>query len=162
MRFAASPGMDNTSTIPKASVSPRNSSFRRKATAREVMTVDPETVSADASLFTAASIMAELGVRHLPVVDAEGRLVGIISDRDVRTALGDPLELLRGRDDSELTVGSVMSTEPLSETLTTPIGDLAGLLADERIGAIPIVDDDSHPIGIVSYVDVLSWYAKSR
>src|SRR4051812_15193926 len=132
----------------------------RSATARDVMTADPETTTADVSLFDAASKLAGLGVRHLPVVDDRGCLIGILSDRDVRTAIGDPLEALRGREDLDITVGDAMKEDPVRERMTASITQLATLLSDERIGAIPIVDEGDHPIGIVSYVDLLAHFAK--
>lgn len=153
--------MDKQTTTSKASEKPRRT-VARKGTARDVMTVDPETISAESSLYDAASVMAELGVRHLPVTDAAGRLIGMLSDRDVRTTLGDPMEALRGREDSDVTVADAMRADPLSESLETSVDALATILADEKIGAIPIVDEGDRPVGIVSYVDLLSWYAKNR
>lgn len=153
--------MNKLTTTTKAPEKPRRT-VARKGTARDVMTVDPETVSAESSLYDAASVMAELGVRHLPVTDATGRLIGMLSDRDVRTTLGDPMEALRGREDSDVTVADAMRADPLSESLETSVDALAMILADEKIGAIPIVDEGDRPVGIVSYVDLLSWYAKNR
>lgn len=153
--------MDKQTTTSKASEKPRRT-VARKGTARDVMTVDPETISAESSLYDAASVMAELGVRHLPVTDAAGRLIGMLSDRDVRTTLGEPMEALRGREDSDVTVSDAMRADPLSESLETSVDALAMILADEKIGAIPIVDEGDRPVGIVSYVDLLSWYAKNR
>lgn len=161
MGLAVLNGMEKLTNTIKASEKPRRT-VARKGTARDVMTVDPETVSAESSLYDAASVMAELGVRHLPVTDAAGRLIGMLSDRDVRTTLGDPMEALRGREDSDVTVADAMRPDPLSESLEASVDALATILADEKIGAIPIVDEGDRPVGIVSYVDLLSWYAKNR
>ena len=57
------------------------------------------TVHPGEPLLEAVALMAQHGFRHVPVTGAEGQLVGMISDRDVRTAIGDPAEALR----SELT-----------------------------------------------------------
>lgn len=131
-------------------------------TARSVMTADPETILEQASIREAAALMAELGVRHLPVVDARGKLTGMLSDRDVRTTVGDPTEALRGGGKSweENTVGDVMAADPIRVELDTPISEIAALLADEKIGAIPVVDDGENPVGIVSYVDLIHYLAK--
>ncbi|HVO29092.1 MAG TPA: CBS domain-containing protein [bacterium] len=132
-------------------------------TARDVMTADPETTIPEARLVDAAATMAELGVRHLPVIDADtGKLVGILSDRDVRTLVGDPREALESAERSELTVRDAMREDAVAEGLTTPISEIAGLLADERIGAVPIVDEQDHPVGIVSYVDLLGFLARQE
>lgn len=132
------------------------------ATARTLMTADPETISAQSHLLEAVSRMAELDLRHLPVVDSSGKLVGMISDRDVRTAIGSPAEALRSRgfEDSEgLTVASVMAEDPLCVELDTPVREIATLIATEKIGAVPVVDENENVVGIVSYVDLLTWYA---
>ena len=57
-----------------------------KTMVRDVMTRRPITVDPDAPLATAAAVMREKAIRHLPVVDDAGRLVGIITDRDLRSA----------------------------------------------------------------------------
>lgn len=139
---------------------PRNSV--RPALARSVMTPDPETVHEEASLFEAAARMTELGVRHLPVVDERGALVGMLSDRDLRTSIGDPVEALRGRrDESESRVSDVMTRDPLRVELGTSIAEIAAMLTDDRIGAVPVVDEGDRPVGIISYVDLLRFLAKS-
>lgn len=139
---------------------PRNSV--RPALARSIMTPDPETILEEASLFEAAAKMAELGVRHLPVVDECGTLVGMLSDRDLRTSIGDPVEALRGRrDESESRVSDVMAHDPLRVGLGTSIAEIAAMLTDDRIGAVPIVDEGERPVGIISYVDLLRFLAKS-
>lgn len=130
------------------------------AVASTVMTADPETVSEESSIFEAAALMAELGVRHLPVVNENGALAGMLSDRDIRSSIGDPVEALRGRrDESESRVADVMTPNPLRASLDTPIVEVADMLTDERIGAVPVVDEGDHPVGIVSYVDLIRFLA---
>ena len=132
------------------------------AVASTVMTADPETVSEESSLFEAAASMAEIGVRHLPVVNENGVLVGMLSDRDIRSSIGDPVDALRGRrDESESRVSDVMTPDPLRATLDMPVAELASMLADERIGAVPVVDEGDHPVGIVSYVDLIRFLARA-
>ena len=132
-------------------------------TARLVMTPDPETVLEEASLFEAAALMAELGVRHLPVVDELGKLIGMLSDRDIRSAIGDPVEALRGRhEDSESRASDVMSPDPLRASLDTPVSEIAEMLVDERIGAVPVVDEGDRPVGIISYVDLIRFLAATK
>jgi CBS domain-containing protein len=132
------------------------------AFARSVMTADPETVIEETSLYEAAALMAELGVRHLPVVNELGVLVGMLSDRDLRTSIGDPVEALRGRrDESEACVRDVMAPDPLRVGLSTPISEIAMMLMDERIGAVPVVDEGDRPIGIVSYVDLIRFLTRN-
>ena len=99
------------------------------------------------------------GVRHLPVVDGDKRLVGILSDRDIRAAYGNTLSPQadhqpRARLDV-LSVGDVMTREPLTTTPESSIADLAHQFADRRVGAMPVLDTEERLIGMVSYVDIL-------
>lgn len=124
-----------------------------------MMTRDPIVITPDARLEQAAAQMAEASVRHLPVVDADGRLVGILSDRDLRQTLGtDTHQWYRAAVDSlSETVENVMSPEPLALPLGTGLEAALELFADEGVGAIPIVDEGERVVGMLSYVDVLTW-----
>lgn len=106
-------------------------------------------------------------VRHVPVVDDELRVVGIVSDRDVRTAVGDPrraLDLDGGRDGSiaDRFVRSVMTARPITVGPQASIGQVAEIFVDERIGAVPVVRDDDTLLGIISYVDVIGHFVGRR
>ena len=65
---------------------------------RDVMTKQPITIDPDAPLATAAAVMREREIRHLPVIDAAGRLMGIITERDVLRALAATVPAIRGAD----------------------------------------------------------------
>ena len=139
----------------------KKSAPRPAAVARTVMTADPETVGEEATLLEAASLMAQIGVRHLPVIDDSGVLTGMLSDRDLRSALGDLSEALRDNSKwGESRVVDVMTPDPLRAELDTTVAEVATMLADERIGAVPVVDEADHPVGIVSYVDLIHFLAK--
>src|SRR5439155_26702509 len=60
----------------------------------DLMTRVPLTVVGDEPLLTAVALMMNAGVRHLPVLDHDGRLIGMLSDRNVRTTIGDPQRAL--------------------------------------------------------------------
>lgn len=130
------------------------------ATVGHVMCTSPKTVLVGTSITEAISTMVENEIRHIPVVDADDRLVGILSDRDVRNAVGEPFAALRD-DGSEsiraLRVEDVMTPSPLSARDGDSLSSLAFSLIDERVGAVPVVDDDERVVGIVSYIDVLHW-----
>ena len=123
-----------------------------------VMTPAVLTASPGDMLLEAADVMASNGIRHLPVVDERGRLVGIVSERDLRTALGVPAEALEhwasalGRD---RVVRDVM-TEPAEHVRPEqPLSQVITMMVNRKLGALPVVDDEHRPIGIVSYLDVL-------
>jgi len=125
----------------------------------QMMTRSPVHVAPDDKLDRAAGEMARAGIRHLPVVDEDGHLVGILSDRDLRQTLGtDTYEWFRAAVDSlSETVDNVMSHNPIALLSGTGLEAALEIFADEGVGAIPIVDEDEHVIGMLSYVDVLAW-----
>jgi CBS domain-containing protein len=116
-------------------------------TAAAVMTSEPVFVHPDDPLDEAAERMARFDIRHLPVV-SEGEVIGMLSDRDLRIAT---------RSIAFARVRSAMTPMPTSVTPETPLDEVARALADERIGALPVVDGGKL-VGIVSHVDLLySW-----
>jgi acetoin utilization protein AcuB len=127
------------------------------ATAADAMTPWPHTIAPDAPLFAAIERMAGRHVRHLPVVDAAGGLVGVISDRDVRTAIGDPAQYLAQRSTSSAQhrVRDVMTRPASTVPFDRPLVEVARVLATDGMGAVPVVDKFGALIGIVSYVDAL-------
>ncbi len=117
-------------------------------TASDIMTAKVVTIRQTATVREALKLLAELDVRHLPVVDEHEGLVGMISDRD----------LLRLRRSSEVlgqAVSEVMSGDVLVVTPTTHVDEIIDLMTENKIGALPVVDADQQLAGIVSYVDVL-------
>ena len=128
-------------------------------TAHDLMTEDPKTVSMNATLHRAVWLLQSLDVRHLPVVDEEGTLVGMLSDRDVR-GLAFP-EVLgaeyvgRVQTALEARVSSVMSSDVISVDLEADALEIVDLMLDQKIGAVPVVDADGTLVGIVSYMDIL-------
>lgn len=117
------------------------------------------TVAAGDALLEALARMTSRGVRHLPVVDGDGRLVGIVSDRDVRAAVGSPMVALeRGAARARvraLKVADVMSRDVATVPPTATLAEVTRLLAERRVGAVPVVDVDHRLVGLLSYVDVL-------
>jgi len=116
--------------------------------AREVVVLSPETTAAEA-----LAICRERRIRHLPVLE-EGRLVGIISDRDLRSAapaLGDP-----GRAEAlgEIRISEVMTSDVVSARPDDPIEEAANAMRERRIGCLPVVEDDAL-VGIVTSSDVM-------
>ena len=115
------------------------------------------TVHPDEPILEAVARMVERQIRHLPVVDRSGRLVGILSDRDVRTAIGDPVEAL-ARESAGLEsmpVSSVMTTDVVTARPEGSLADIARRFVDDRVGAMPVVAEGGSLVGIISYLDVL-------
>jgi CBS domain-containing protein len=126
-------------------------------TATDAMTEPAVSVGPTDSLLDAAKLMVDHQVRHLPVVE-NGVVVGMLSDRDIRTVVGDPVRYVESREGDgahELNVREAMAPTAVTVRANRPLRELANELADEKIGALPIVDADGKLIGIVSYVDAL-------
>ena len=126
-------------------------------TVRDAMTEPAVSVSPTDSLLEAAKLMVDHQVRHLPVVE-NGTVVGMLSDRDLRTVAGDPVRYAESREGNgarELNVRDAMAPTALTIHANRPLRDLARELVDERVGALPVVDLDGKLLGIVSYVDAL-------
>jgi len=127
------------------------------ATAADAMTPFPLTIAADAPLAEAVALMTAHHVRHLPIVNGHSTIVGILSERDVRTAIGDPVEYLDlfNRASTRYRVRDLMTAPAASVPFDKPLRDVARSFADTHIGALPVVDKFGALIGIISYVDAL-------
>jgi acetoin utilization protein AcuB len=127
--------------------------------AAEVMTHNPVSVRPYQDFLDAVAIMVARNIRHIPVADATGRVVGMLSDRDVRTIVGDPVMLLQNAGEREeirgLPVSAAMSVDPVVARENQSLAAVVQRFLDERVGAIAIVDDEEQLVGIISYLDAL-------
>jgi acetoin utilization protein AcuB len=131
----------------------------------DLMTVNPDTVKADMPLRDVINIMKVEGCRQLPVVDAEGHVVGIVTDRDIRLAMNSPI-VLHGRwQDAELlntvTVNSCMTPNPITVTPNTPAYRAAEMLSAYKFGALPVVEK-GELVGIITVTDFLDRFASGQ
>ncbi len=118
------------------------------------------TVEQDTQLLEAQMLMRRHKIRHLPVVDADNTLLGIVTDRDIRSAL--PFALAKGQGDDEmreqyhhLLVADAMTTDLLTISPNHTLQDALLLIEQKKVGAIPVVDDDNKLLGILSVRDLL-------
>jgi len=132
----------------------------RRVSANELMTPDPYVVFEEQPLLEAMEIMREHDIRQLPVVDDAGRLVGIVTDRDLRQALSSHLEteLETGQDvlDTYMQVGEIMTGEPLTVFPDDTMEEVIDILLATKVGGLPVVNLENIPVGMVSYLDVLT------
>jgi CBS domain-containing protein len=112
---------------------------------RDVMTQGPASIRSTATVREAIDVLQSLNVRHLPIVDAHGELIGILSDRDLHGSAVRPDSL----------VSLVMSTLLFTVQPEADVRDVIDLMIAEKIGAVPVLDSDGALVGIVSYVDLL-------
>ena len=124
------------------------------------MTHNVITVTAETSVMKAHKIMAENRFRHLPVVDDSNHLIGMVTDRDIRSAL--PVKLFQNilsQNDvdriAKLTIGEIMTRDPFTVSPTDTIQDVLLLLQEKVVGAFPVVDQQGVLMGIISVRDLL-------
>ena len=112
---------------------------------KEFMTPDPITVTADTAVPTALRLMGEKKVRRLPVVDNQGKLVGIVSDKDLLHASPSPATSLAIWEITDLMaklkVQKVMTRDVISVEGDTPLEEAALIMADKRIGSLLVVEN---------------------
>jgi CBS domain-containing protein len=121
----------------------------------DLMTATPITVAPMTPMLEARQRMAQARIRHLIVVEND-RVVGIITDRDIRLNLPSPATSLSVWELNfllaSLTVRSVMTSSVLVVESQRPIAEAARIMIDHKIGALPVVDD-GRLVGIVTESD---------
>jgi acetoin utilization protein AcuB len=129
-------------------------------TVAEIMTPNPITIRRDTPLSAVIGLMKSHRCRQLPVVD-EGRLVGIVTDRDIRLAMNSPLILHDRSDDQTLlaftTAEACMTSDPMTVEPGTPAAQAALVLKTYKFGALPVVHE-GRLVGIVTVSDILDSY----
>ena len=130
----------------------------------EIMNRDLVTVDKQASLRRARRILDQHRIRHLLVVD-EKRLVGIVTDRDLRQAAPSsksPLTISERQEFmDELKVLEVMSRKLITASSTTTIREAAKVMVSEKIGCLPVVDGNQL-VGIVTQTDLLEMLVRGE
>jgi acetoin utilization protein AcuB len=138
---------------------------------KDVMSKDPFTIDPEAPLGTAMDVMRARDLRHLPVVDDGGQLVGIITDRDLRQACFAPAvaEYLsagaqRGirqmaRTLEDVRVRDFMTWVVVSVHPEASLAHAALIMSERRVGCLPVVEDGKL-VGMLTERDVLEALSK--
>ncbi len=129
--------------------------FVSRSMVSEVITIDK-----DATVFEAQEKMAINGIRHLPIVDAGNHLIGIVTDRDIRSAM--PYSLIKNKrfleereKIAQMKVEDIMTRNPKTISPMYTIQDALLMIQKEKVGAFPVVDDEGKLKGILSVRDLL-------
>jgi acetoin utilization protein AcuB len=124
---------------------------------RQIMSSKPVTVEMDDSLRTVKEIFDHLHFHHLVVVE-EGRLYGVISDRDLLKALspnlGTAAESSRDAATLNKRVHQVMTRKPITLHPDASLMEAINVFNTHRISCIPIVDHEHRPVGLLSWRDI--------
>jgi CBS domain-containing protein len=145
-------------------------------TAEDLMSRTPTVVPEQMSLRAAARVLSLNQISGAPVVDAQGRLVGVISTTDFMRCLDRQFGIAFSKPASknlvcEWEVGHLealpadavrccMTTDPVTASLETSITELARMMMEAHIHRVVVVDDKRRPIGVVSSTDVLAAVAR--
>ncbi|MBE6306599.1 MAG: IMP dehydrogenase [Bacteroidaceae bacterium] len=108
------------------------------------MIYDPVTITRGSTVADALAMMKEYHIGGIPVVDEEGKLVGIVTNRDLRFERN-----LNSLVDDIMTKDNLVTT-----TQSTDLNEAAEILQKHKIEKLPVVDKDNHLIGLVTYKDI--------
>ena len=124
---------------------------------RERMSRSPVTISTDVPITEALKVMRKHSVRRLPVLDKEGRMVGIVSEKDLLYASPSSASSLSIYEMhymlSQLKVTEVMATDVTTISADTPLEEAARIMADNKIGGLPVLQD-GRLVGIITETDI--------
>ncbi|MEI8345342.1 MAG: CBS domain-containing protein [Candidatus Omnitrophota bacterium] len=127
--------------------------------AKDFMTKDPLTLQSTATVAEAYELMRNHRIRHLPVLDGGGRLVGVFTERDLHHAYA-PRETAEGwyydKDEMGLLVARHFMTEdPVTLRVDSTFFDAVDIFTRNKFGGLPVVSLEGKLLGIVSYIDIL-------
>ena len=127
------------------------------------MTAPAQTVSPETLLPVARELMTTGKFRHLPVVDPEGRLLGIVTDRDLRSAFPAGVFDEEERREyhkrySRTTVAAIMTETVACISMAATLDDALLLFDRAKVGGLPVVNKDKKVIGVLSVRDLLTAY----
>lgn len=115
------------------------------------------TVDADDSMLDATKILKEHNIRHLPVLE-KGKLVGIITDRDLKRASPSDATALEAHEllylIANIKVREIMTTNPITVPYNFTIEEAAQILLQAKISGMPVVDKDGNVIGTITQTDL--------
>ena len=126
---------------------------------RDRMSAKPVTIPADTPITEALRTMRHAEVRRMPVLDEDGKLVGIVSEKDLLVASPSPVSSLTVSEVhyllSHLLVSELMSRDVITVSPDTPVEEAARIMADYKIGGLPVMEGD-RLVGIITETDVFT------
>ena len=126
---------------------------------KEIMVGSPVTLKPEDTLNLANDLISLGRIRHIPVVE-DGRLIGLLSERDLIGAAATQIFGLKQKSKSALLksvlIKNVMKKKVITVTPETKIGEAARLMADKKIGCVPVMDD-GRLVGLVTTTDILRY-----
>jgi len=134
---------------------------------KDVMTTEVITIQKFESVLAVANILASRNISGIPVVDKQGKVIGIITQADILSVVGvrkdhtfkDLLKHMLGEPFPERKmgdiVGDVMTSPALTTTPETNIAEVVRVMDEKKIRRLLVVDDEKKLVGIISRADIL-------
>lgn len=126
----------------------------------DLMTPKPTGIKASEDLAVAYELMNEKFIRHLPVVDDQGDLVGLVTHRDLANSVLSVVQSMPGSEQQDYlasnTVSLVMTTAPETIAPETPLADAARLILENKFGCLPVVEGNKL-VGILTESDFVKY-----
>jgi acetoin utilization protein AcuB len=123
--------------------------------AGDLMTSPVQTLPSDSTISEAWAIMTHKNFSHIPLVSVHGTLVGMVSDRDLLRHVPELHAVPPPAQTAQRKLAEIMTTRVISATPAADIREVARIMLDERIHAVPILDGDRRPVGILCARDLL-------
>jgi CBS domain-containing protein len=144
--------------MPFADASRPSRKDKKAAKVRERMTRNPATARPEDGIKDAIWKMEHGHFRHLPVVDEQGKLIGMLSDRDIR--LIRPSLAFTSKEDAMVQLWSISVQQaavfdPITIKQETTLKEAAELMLRWHVGGLPVVDDHGKLVGVITYTDLL-------
>lgn len=132
---------------------------------KQIMTSNVIYTHPNHSLDKITAIFAENNIHHLPVVDADKNLLGILSDRDVDKTIspfvGSEQEREQDLATTKVHAEDVMTPSPITVEQETRVDTASILLLEHNFGCLPVTDENGILEGIISWKDILNYYVYS-
>jgi IMP dehydrogenase len=116
---------------------------KRVKRAENVMIIDPITINPEATVAEAMNLMAEYGIGGIPVIEKSGKLIGIVTNRD-----------LRFENNRKKKISEVMTTNLITTNHQTTLEAAARILQKHKIEKLPMIDENGKLMGLITYKDI--------
>ncbi|MGO4888738.1 acetoin utilization AcuB family protein [Anaerobacillus sp. MEB173] len=120
----------------------------------EIMNCNTVTISKDDTIETAINLLNQYRIRHLPIVDSENHVIGIISDRDIRDASPSIFHKEDHKEDLKKPVSTIMITDVITAHPLDFVEEVASMFYEHQIGCMPVTEENKL-VGVVTETDIL-------
>ncbi|HEY7522333.1 MAG TPA: CBS domain-containing protein [Candidatus Limnocylindrales bacterium] len=122
----------------------------------DLMAIEPVVVSVDATIEEAERLLSAYRIHGLPVVDGNGRLVGVISQTDLFESSHVRLGSRMRGDPSGIRVGTLMTSPAVTVPMTASLAEAARVMRDAYVHRVVAIDDEGRPVGVLAAFDYVT------